>query len=347
MNTKLLFRRNYLWVALSLISLAILTVVNFLDESLTNNISAYVGLLFLILTLVPGHLAKIEPIKRRAPGLFLFMMRRRRDFGITAGILFLLHSVASLYYYTDSLFDFEFSTSEGVFYGTVALNIIIFMLLTSNLPLQKASKGQWKNLHLLIWFAVPLILLHALIAVDIFQNEFPYISVIAISILLLTFALETVWLIKMKNINGNNKKILGLLFAGFLTVGLVTGCSEENSENDADSDRADNEESVSDNSSNEENGEENEIVSESVGPGGTVFTLTDVQANNSKNSCFVALNGDVYDITNFISEHPGGAAIEDRCGQVLDDFASIHPGGDLTSGFLLGQLEEYKVGILE
>lgn len=41
--------------------------------------------------------------------------------------------------------------------------------------------------------------------------------------------------------------------------------------------------------------------------GPTQFTLADVAIHNNATSCYTAVRGTVYDLTNFISKHPGGA----------------------------------------
>lgn len=47
----------------------------------------------------------------------------------------------------------------------------------------------------------------------------------------------------------------------------------------------------------------------------TSFTMADVAAHASSASCYTAIDGVVYDLTPFISRHPGGvAAISTLCG---------------------------------
>lgn len=36
------------------------------------------------------------------------------------------------------------------------------------------------------------------------------------------------------------------------------------------------------------------------------YTLADIQAHNTQASCWSAISGDVYDLTSWISRHPGG-----------------------------------------
>lgn len=49
--------------------------------------------------------------------------------------------------------------------------------------------------------------------------------------------------------------------------------------------------------------------------GGAVYTITEVAAHNSDASCWTVIDGSVYDLTQWIPQHPGGeGAIESICG---------------------------------
>lgn len=53
------------------------------------------------------------------------------------------------------------------------------------------------------------------------------------------------------------------------------------------------------------------------------FTMAQVAAHNSAASCYSAISGSVYDLTSFVSQHPGGsAAIKSLCG--VDGTASYN-----------------------
>ncbi len=49
-------------------------------------------------------------------------------------------------------------------------------------------------------------------------------------------------------------------------------------------------------------------------PTPTGYTLAQVSAHGNKSSCWTAIEGQVYDITNYINQHPGGSAILRSCG---------------------------------
>lgn len=48
---------------------------------------------------------------------------------------------------------------------------------------------------------------------------------------------------------------------------------------------------------------------------GTSYTIANVATHATKSDCWSAINGQVYDLTSFVSRHPGGAKrIENLCG---------------------------------
>merc|ERR1719359_1916799 len=65
----------------------------------------------------------------------------------------------------------------------------------------------------------------------------------------------------------------------------------------------------------------------SGGGGGGGYTLEEVAKHNTKQSCWVVLDGKVLDVTNFLSEHPGGElAILTFAGKdATEEFNMIHP----------------------
>jgi hypothetical protein len=76
-----------------------------------------------------------------------------------------------------------------------------------------------------------------------------------------------------------------------------------------------------------------------------LYTMAKVKENNSATSCWSAINGNVYNLTQWIRSHPGGAsAITGLCGtDGTSSFNARHRGqGNPTStlaGYLLGPLE--------
>ena len=76
----------------------------------------------------------------------------------------------------------------------------------------------------------------------------------------------------------------------------------------------------------------------------TGYTMDKVKANNSATSCWSAINGNVYDLTNWINQHPGGSgAIRGLCGtDGSAEFSAKHKGQSnpesRLASYLLGPL---------
>merc|ERR1719469_1095701 len=64
-----------------------------------------------------------------------------------------------------------------------------------------------------------------------------------------------------------------------------------------------------------------------AGGGGGGITLAEVAKHNTKGDCWVVVNGEVLDVTSFLSEHPGGElAILTFAGKdATEEFNMIHP----------------------
>ena len=74
------------------------------------------------------------------------------------------------------------------------------------------------------------------------------------------------------------------------------------------------------------------------------YTMAQVSANKSAAKCWSVINGDVYDLTKWISAHPGGSgAILSLCGtDGTQDFIAMHRGQgrpiSVLGNYLLGPL---------
>lgn len=76
-----------------------------------------------------------------------------------------------------------------------------------------------------------------------------------------------------------------------------------------------------------------------------VVTMEEVEQNDSPDSCWAAIDGVAYDLTEWIEEHPGGAdRIEALCGtDATEDFEGQHGGEEAPED----QLAEFEIGELE
>lgn len=74
------------------------------------------------------------------------------------------------------------------------------------------------------------------------------------------------------------------------------------------------------------------------------YTMNDVAVHNSKNNCWMVINGEVIDVTSFISKHPGGDRILEGCGIDATSLFKKVPGHN--SGIAKMLLNKLKVGTL-
>ncbi len=72
------------------------------------------------------------------------------------------------------------------------------------------------------------------------------------------------------------------------------------------------------------------------------FTLADISSHNIRSNCYLAINNNVYDVSSYISFHPGGSSsITSNCGkEVTGIFSRIH------SNRAWDLLAKYKIGVL-
>jgi cytochrome b involved in lipid metabolism len=72
------------------------------------------------------------------------------------------------------------------------------------------------------------------------------------------------------------------------------------------------------------------------------YTLADIQTHNTEQSCYSAINGNVYDLTDWINKHPGGKmAIMFICGK---DGTNGFMGKHAQSEKAKAALAKYKIG---
>lgn len=75
-----------------------------------------------------------------------------------------------------------------------------------------------------------------------------------------------------------------------------------------------------------------------------VFTMSDMATHNNDTSCYTAINGNVYDITKYLSIHPGGkSAIMRICGNDGTEVFTRKHGGDERPNLILRSMQ---VGVI-
>lgn len=77
---------------------------------------------------------------------------------------------------------------------------------------------------------------------------------------------------------------------------------------------------------------------------GCCFTWSQIAAHNTRESCYIVINGNVYDVTEWLPKHPGGeSVILNMCGvDCTDIFNAYHP-----IAIRDRMLEPYRIGYLE
>lgn len=78
----------------------------------------------------------------------------------------------------------------------------------------------------------------------------------------------------------------------------------------------------------------------------TYYTMEDVQAHSEEGDCWLVIEGKVYDVTSFISSHPGGRAILEGCGIDASELFETRPMGSGTphSQRARDRLKQYYIG---
>ncbi len=77
------------------------------------------------------------------------------------------------------------------------------------------------------------------------------------------------------------------------------------------------------------------------------LTTAEVAQHTDKNSCWTIIDGNVYDVTSFISSHPGGDRILEACGKDGSQLFASQGGEGSHSESARGQLNELLIGALQ
>ncbi len=76
------------------------------------------------------------------------------------------------------------------------------------------------------------------------------------------------------------------------------------------------------------------------------FTLEDVAGHASATDCWMAIDGQVYNVTDYITQHPGGAQIIQGCGVDASELFATQGGRGQHSGAAQDQLQQFLIGKL-
>ena len=89
-------------------------------------------------------------------------------------------------------------------------------------------------------------------------------------------------------------------------------------------------------------------TSRSLAAATTSYTTATIAQHNSESSCWLIINNKVYDVTSFLSEHPGGAStILPFCGkEATHAFDTKDQSGGGHSSEATNLLQDYLIGSL-
>lgn len=319
-----------LWIKLSIISGISIFVWDLLGLTSVKT-SIYVGLAFLILTLVPIHFKKLAIY--------------RRDFGITSGILIMLHGALAFTTLMNASVAKLFH--QVIIGGYFAFLILILLLITSNYGVQRKLGNKWRVIHAFIWFSLPFSLLHALMAGRYYTGELPMLGLLILGGLGL-FGIGKIALPK-KNVKENLRDALLVILGIIIAIGVallypVSGESSQNVVPQRTANIAPPSETVQPTMT-----VENITVASTSAPlqSSREFTMQDLAQHNTPQDCYVAYQGSVYDITSYLPEHPGGIRkAAQMCGENIDTFSDQHSGGSFSSPQAQEVLTPLEVGKL-
>lgn len=138
----------------------------------------------------------------------------------------------------------------------------------------------------------------------------------------------------IQNPTSLRRLLMAPLMAGALLV--AAGCADDETDQDngveeVDTGAAEESETDDDTTNQDSSGEE--------------IAFTEVENNDSPDSCWAAIDQTVYDLTDWIDQHPGGAdRIEPLCGtDATEQFTQQHGGSEGPEE----QLTEFEIGALE
>jgi cytochrome b involved in lipid metabolism len=88
----------------------------------------------------------------------------------------------------------------------------------------------------------------------------------------------------------------------------------------------------------------NNVVRQKDKNGFDIFSQSDIAKHSNKDSCWMSIDGSVYDVTVFIPTHPGGKAILNGCGKDASEMfhsVSAHSVGNQMANLLA----KFKIGV--
>ena len=209
-------------------ALAVIVPSFFSESTGATGLTAQIGTLLLLATLLPSNLLRFDWWGRR--GWVRGLARLRKPLGIGSGIWFVAHSLVALEEYFLGL---QGSLVRQLLIGDVALGIaaaLIFvaLLVTSTRSWQRSLGGNWKRLQRLAWFAVPLSLAHTALS-SLRLNEVEPPSIVLFGVILIFAVVEFSVLRTRRRARSKARRTAwthaGLVLAGVAVAVLIYGAS--------------------------------------------------------------------------------------------------------------------------
>jgi DMSO/TMAO reductase YedYZ heme-binding membrane subunit/predicted heme/steroid binding protein len=328
--------RNSLWLGITIITVPIIALLENFGTMKLFTSSAYLGSFFLILTLIPPNLYRIISKQNwPAPKLLKDILRElsqlRRELGILSGIYFLIHGLWALNFFYS--FNIQRAFQDEVILGQIGLFIFVVLLITSSITIQKKLKSTWKTMHAFVWLVVPVALAHSVLSTLNFRNEYSLLGLVTFGGLLIFLIFKTILAKEAEKDRSLDFGLfaLGLIVAGTLWFGF--NYLEENQ--------------IVENGGNQYN-EPGTITYAKEVPD-KVFTVEELGTHNTEDSCYIAYKGLVYDITDYLPNHPGGGqvVVRQQCGNVTDEYSEVHGGGSFEQDNIQVVLRPRVIGKME
>jgi cytochrome b involved in lipid metabolism len=82
-------------------------------------------------------------------------------------------------------------------------------------------------------------------------------------------------------------------------------------------------------------------------PADKMISMTQLQSNKTKDSCWTSVDKKVYNVTSYVGKHPGGVELYNGCGKEISNLFPKHPGGRFNSEKNLQILSNLYIGDLK
>jgi DMSO/TMAO reductase YedYZ heme-binding membrane subunit len=182
------------------------------------SVTAYIGMAYVLATMIPGNALRIGLFERWKPQL-RWLAVRRRTMGLMAALWFWGHYNLAISMRGPNAKQPSLPISEFhpvVDTGQVAIFIFLILFITSYKWAMRLLKGNWRRLHSLMWFAIPFILVHSVSTKIAFEDKMTHISLAMIGAII-AFAAYEFRVLRSRNHPDQWRHVimlaLGLIFA--------------------------------------------------------------------------------------------------------------------------------------